>query len=86
VLRSLANEGQGVRVAVMAGRIVGGAVRRNRAKRLLRAAVQPFLPQMRQDHDLLLMARPGIREANSTQVHQALDGLLAKARLLKPEE
>lgn len=44
------------RVAVIASRRVGGAVQRNRAKRLLREAVRG-LP-LRADVDLVLVARP----------------------------
>ncbi|MEX1247033.1 MAG: ribonuclease P protein component [Anaerolineales bacterium] len=85
VLFVLPNEGEGVRVAVTAGRAIGGAVQRNRAKRVLRAAVLPFLAQLQPDHDFLLMARTGIRETKSTQLQEALGGLLMKAKLLKKE-
>lgn len=81
VLFSLRNQGDGLRVAVTAGKAIGGAVQRNRAKRVLRAAVQPMLPKLAADHDLLLMARPAIREAKSTEVGVALSALFKKAKL-----
>jgi ribonuclease P protein component len=83
VLIALPNAGQGVRVAVTAGRPVGGAVVRNRAKRVLRAAIQPLLATIASDHDILLLARPAIREARSSEVNQVISGLLKKAGLLK---
>ena len=49
------------RVAVIASRRVGGAVQRNRAKRLLREAVRG-LP-LRADVDLVLVARPACLSA-----------------------
>jgi ribonuclease P protein component len=49
------------RVAVIASRRVGGAVQRNRAKRLLREAVRPL--SLRPDVDLVLVARPACAPA-----------------------
>jgi len=83
-LITLPNEGQGLRVGVTAGKPIGGAVVRNRAKRVLRAAVQPLLPQIRTHHDLLLLARPGIRDADSRELQQVISALLKKAGLLGP--
>jgi len=44
--------------AVIAGRKVGGAVQRNRARRIMRAALQEIRP--RPDDDIVLVARPTI--------------------------
>lgn len=77
-----ANDLARVRVAVAAGRSVGGAVQRNRAKRVLRAAIQPQLESITAGHDLLLIARPGVRDATSTQAHEALAKLLNRAKLI----
>ncbi len=83
LLVSLPNEQNGLRVAVAAGRAVGGAVQRNRAKRVLRAAIRPLTGQIKPDVDILLLARPGIRPAKSTEVQEALQGLLKRANLLQ---
>lgn len=50
--------------AVVAGRRVGGAVERNRAKRVLRAAWRE-LPRPEADEDVVLVARAGIRGAKT---------------------
>ena len=84
-LVALPNQGFGLRVGVTAGKPIGGAVVRNRAKRVLRAAIQPLLPLIRPDHDIMLLARPGIRDAGSSEVQQVLTGLLKKAGLLEPK-
>ena len=70
------------RVAVTAGRGIGNAVRRNRAKRLLRAAMHDLLPGVNPGVDLLLIARAPLPGADFLQAKQALSGLLIRAGLL----
>jgi len=70
-------------VAVTAGRSVGGAVQRNRAKRVMRAAIQALLGQIKPDMDILLLARPDILLAKSTEVQEVLQELFKRAKLLK---
>jgi ribonuclease P protein component len=86
LLSVLSNEHERLRVAVSAGRAVGGAVQRNRAKRILRAALAPTMPHVRKGHDLLLTARPAINGAKSTQLEGTLKLLLHKAKLIESLE
>ncbi|TAK14106.1 MAG: ribonuclease P protein component [Anaerolineae bacterium] len=83
VLAALPNPGGDLRVAVIAGRGVGGAVQRSRAKRLLRAALQPLLETLPAGHDLTLVARKPILNQTSPQVQNALATCLRKAGLLE---
>ncbi len=46
VLVAQANDEMKIRVGVAAGRTVGTAVKRNRAKRLLREAMRPLIPSL----------------------------------------
>lgn len=71
-----------VRVGVAAGRSVGKAVQRNRAKRRLREAMRPLLPHLPPGWDLLLIARAPLNAAPFTQVRQAVHILLRRAGLL----
>jgi len=68
----LTNHTDETRIGVAAGKSLGNAVARNKAKRLLRAAVAPLLPEIEPGYDILLIARKPILKVNSTQVHQAL--------------
>lgn len=71
-----------VRVGVTAGRSVGGAVQRNRAKRLIREAVRPLLPELLPGWDLILIARPALLSRSLQEIRQVLASLLRRAKIL----
>jgi len=84
-----------IRVGVAAGRTVGTAVTRNRAKRLLREAMRGLLPNIAprygsasQDSalglDLILIARPGLASSTLEETRQALLNLLKRAQIPLP--
>ena len=73
-----------VKVGVAAGRTVGTAVYRNRAKRLLREAMRPLIPNITSGLDLILIARPGLISASLEDTRHALLTLLQRARILIP--
>ena len=73
-----------VKVGVTAGRTVGTAVYRNRAKRLLREAMRSLLPSITPGIDLILIARPGLASASLEETRQALLTLLQRAQILIP--
>ena len=73
-----------VRIGVAAGRTVGTAVYRNRAKRLLREAMRTLIPQLVSGFDLILIARPALVSATLEETRQALLTLLQRAQLLIP--
>jgi ribonuclease P protein component len=69
-------------VGVISGWGVGNAIKRNRAKRLLRAAMNDLLPITIPGSDLLLIARSALLAANVQQTREALSSLLKRAGLL----
>ena len=71
-------------VGVSAGLAVGNAVKRNRTKRLLRAAMNELIPLTVPGSDLLLIARASLAAANVYQTREALSILLKRAGLLSP--
>jgi len=73
-----------VKVGVAAGRTVGTAVHRNRAKRLLREAMRSLLPNIVSNLDLILIARSGLVTATLEDTRQALLNLLQRAQILIP--
>ena len=65
------------RLGVTASRAIGNAVRRNRAKRRMRAAFQEF--ELAPGWDLILVAQPGLAEAPWSELLEAINNLLKKA-------
>ena len=74
-----------VRVGIVASRKVGGAVRRSRAKRVLRAAWRPLLSYLPAGSRVVLVARRSLVDENvrSTALRDELAGLLARIGLLE---
>ena len=58
------------------------AVKRNRAKRLLAAALTEFLPQLRSGSDGVFLAKKTLIEANFSQIKQEVGLLLKETHLI----
>jgi len=69
-------------IAFVAGRRVGGAVVRNRARRVLRAAWREIRPRVEPDSDIVLVARSAIRGAKTQDLVAELNELLTRARVI----
>ena len=86
VLVAQASEASQIHVGVAAGKTTGTAVRRNRAKRLLREAIRPMLLSMPGGWDLVLIARPALVSATLSDAQLALRSLLQRAKILPADE
>lgn len=69
-------------VVLVAGRRVGGAVHRNRARRVLRAAWRELAPRVRTGYDIALVARAAIRGARTHELVTEMERLLSRAQVL----
>lgn len=67
------------RFAVTASRTVGKAVQRNRAKRLLRVALQEVIDGIQPGYQGILIARKPLLDASYKETSQALKSLLQRA-------
>jgi ribonuclease P protein component len=83
VLIALPNGLEGSRFAVSAGRTVGNAVQRNRAKRILREILRPLILQVKPGWDILLLARRSFVEADFLYAQEIIVSLLQRSHLLE---
>ena len=71
------------RVGITASKKIGNAVTRNRARRVLRAALYEVLPPDVGGYDLVLVARGQTPRLKSTQVAKTLERQLRAAGLVQ---
>jgi ribonuclease P protein component len=78
------------RLGISVGRKLGGAVERNRVKRLLRDAFWNTAAELDGGHDFVIVARPDARalaeEEGEAGVERALRDVLTEAGLTGPRE
>ena len=72
----------GARPAFVAGRRIGGAVLRNRARRVLRAAWRDVAPLLPEDVHVVVVARGAISGAGTKELETEMRGLLRSTGVL----
>lgn len=83
VLEALPNQLDQNRIAVIASQSVGGAVKRNLAKRRIRSILHTFLTDMEPGFDLAVVARKPVLQEDYDSLRLIVRTLLEKAGLLK---
>jgi ribonuclease P protein component len=68
--------------AFVAGRRVGGAVVRNRARRVMRAAWRELVPRVRDGYDVVWVARAAVRGAKRQDLVAEMGELLTRAQVV----
>jgi ribonuclease P protein component len=83
VIITLPNNMDRSRFAIAAGRSLGNAVQRNKAKRILREAVRPLLLDTLPGWDVVILARNSISNASFPEISAVLNQLFSQANLLE---
>ncbi|MDR0363166.1 MAG: ribonuclease P protein component [Planctomycetota bacterium] len=78
-VRALRNGLDRNRIAAIAGRVTGNAVKRSRQRRRLRAAYRVLKASLPKGWDLALVARRGVLEASWADLTRDLDQAVRKA-------
>lgn len=86
VLIMLENQSVKTKLAVVATRSVGGAIERNRSKRILRAVASEILPTIKQGYDLVLIGRKSINNASFSEVRTAVNKVINDANIKKNDQ
>ena len=81
VVYALKNRYSDVRLGITVGKKIGNAVSRNRAKRVISAAVRQIFPQIPKGYDYIIVARTRILTVKSTVVAESLLKVLKSAEL-----
>ena len=79
------NEHGNSRFGVSAGRSVGNAVQRNRAKRRIREIIRHRIPGIQPGWDVILLARQPLTNANYAELQTAVDQLIQQAGITKEQ-
>ena len=74
------------RAGIITGKSIGNAVKRNQARRRLRAIFGQYLPLMKKSKDLVIIGRTKISAANYSEIKLAVETMLVKAGLLDQDD
>ena len=85
VLHARSTDASAFRLGVSTSKRFGNAVTRNRARRRFRELFRARLNGLREGWDAVIVARPGAASASFDQLRSALEQVLERARLLRPD-
>ncbi len=85
VVYAAPNRKKEIRIGITAGKKIGGAVSRNRAKRLIREAVYPLYNRFHQGHDYIFVARTKTLKLKSYELSKELERIMSGGGLIEKD-
>ncbi len=85
VIYTFKNRSNNIRLGITAGKKLGKAVQRNRAKRLITAAFRNIAPRLCVGYDYVIVARVRILGVKSTVVEKSFIKILSDSGLIKSQ-
>lgn len=79
------SKNKNVKIGISVSKKVGKAVQRNRARRVIREAITPFLTTMKQNYNIIIVARESFLTFSFNEISRDLKNLLNKADLINVE-
>ncbi len=79
----LKNKSDNLRYGITTGKKIGNAVRRSRARRVIRAAFRECAPNLKSGYDIVFVARGKTPFVKSTDVKKSMEYQFKKAQLYK---
>ena len=83
---AVVKRGGGLRVGITTSKKIGGAVQRNRARRVIRAAVRALNLDMNRGYDIIFVARSKTTRCKSWQLEPLIKQRLTEAGVINAEE
>lgn len=77
------SKNQNVKIGISVTKKVGNAVKRNRARRVIREAVTPLLDLIKQNFNVVIVAKPAAADIKTPEVMADLLATFTKAGLIK---
>ena len=79
----LKNRNDNLRYGITTGKKIGNAVKRNRARRVIRAAFKECAPYLKNGYDIVFVARGKTPFSKSTYVKSIMENQFTKAQIYK---
>ena len=80
------SKNKNVKIGISVSKKVGGAVSRNRARRVIREAITPFLGFINKDHNIIIVARENILSFSFNDIQKDIEYMLKKAGIYSEKD
>ena len=85
VLYVVSSKTKNIKVGLAVTKKVGHAVVRNRVRRVLREIIKKQIPNLKQNHNIIIVARENVTEASFEKLSNEFLKLIKKANLINEE-